>query len=179
MNKQLKLQKHSITTRVLHWISALLVFSLFISGWIMVDLDYYSSWYQTLPELHILGGCFLLFIWLFVIIRLFINKTQLAELNHRKHEAFLARWIKRSFYLLIVVILACGYLIATADGNPKNILELIKLPALSQFSAAQIDTMGWLHRNLSYVVMVLVVLHILGALKHHFIDKDSTLKRML
>lgn len=31
----------------------------------------------------------------------------------------------------------------------------------------------------AYIVIVAVVLHVSGALKHHFIDKDKTLKRML
>lgn len=179
MSKQLFVQKHTVSSRILHWFCALLVFSLFVSGWIMIDLDYYSSWYQTLPELHILGGTLLLLLWLVVILRLFFIKNTLPELTHRRAEALLARWIKRSFYLLVTIILVCGYLMTTADGNPKNLFEFINLPALSQFSAAQIDTMGWLHRNLSYVLMFFVSLHILGALKHHFIDQDPTLKRML
>lgn len=166
-------------TRLLHWLCALLVISLFISGWFMVDLDYYSPWYITLPELHILGGTVLLFLWSWVIIRLLTHKNPLPDLNHKKYEAVLALWIKRMFYLFILTIVICGYLMTTADGNPRNLFELINLPALSQFSAAQIDTLGWIHRNLSYVLMFFVCLHILGALKHHFIDRDLTLKRML
>jgi cytochrome b561 len=178
-NKPLFLQKYSLIARLLHWISALLVISLFISGWYMVELDYYSQWYITLPELHILGGVCLLVLWALIIFRLFVIKNTLPELNHKKSEAFLARWIKRLFYLLLTVIIVCGYLIATADGKTKILFDFINLPALSQFSAAQIDTLGWVHENLAYVLMFFVVLHVLGALKHHFIDKDSTLKRML
>ena len=68
---------------------------------------------------------------------------------------------------------------ATADGLPRNLFGTINLPPLYQFSAVQIDTMGWIHQNFSYVLMVFVCLHILGALKHHYIDQDPTLKRML
>ncbi|MGJ8664179.1 MAG: cytochrome b [Marinicella sp.] len=179
MNKPITLEKHGVITRLLHWTCALLVLGLFFTGWIMVDLDYYNSWYQTLPEIHILAGCSLLLLWCWVIIRLFSQPTTLADLNHKKLESFLAQWIKRMFYLFVMIILVCGYLMTTADGKSKNLFDLINLPALSHFSPTQIDTLGWIHRNLSYLLMTLVGLHILGALKHHFIDNDNTLKRML
>ncbi|MED5488196.1 MAG: cytochrome b/b6 domain-containing protein, partial [Pseudomonadota bacterium] len=35
------------------------------------------------------------------------------------------------------------------------------------------------HFYLGYTVIVALLLHIAGALKHHFVDKDGTLKRML
>jgi len=36
-----------------------------------------------------------------------------------------------------------------------------------------------MHGVVSNLVIVALVLHIIGALKHHVIDKDNTLKRML
>ncbi len=171
--------KHKLLTRLLHWLSAMLIFVLFISGWIMVDLDYYNPWYTSLPEWHITGGVVLLLLWSIMIIRLLIPKAKPPPLPHTRLESGLAAAFKVIFYLLVSVIVACGYLFTTADGQPKEVLGLLILPALSHFSAAQVDTMGWLHENLSYVLMGMVVLHALGALKHHFIDKDDTLKRML
>ena len=38
---------------------------------------------------------------------------------------------------------------------------------------------GAIHFYLGYTVIVALLLHIAGALKHHFVDKDGTLKRML
>ncbi len=171
--------KHTIIKRLLHWFSALLIIALFISGWIMVDLDYYSPWYTTLPEWHITGGVVILVLWTWMIIRLFFPRSNLTPLNHNRFESFVAKGVKALIYLLVSTIIICGYLFTTADGETKTVLEFIKLPAFSQFSANQVDTMGWLHENLSYVLMAMVIFHVLGALKHHFIDKDDTLKRML
>jgi cytochrome b561 len=170
--------KYSKITRFLHWITAILVIALFVSGWYMVELDYYSNWYQTLPELHILGGVILLLLWLFVLLRLFrTNKNNFSQ-PHKPFERFAAQWVKRLFYVLVVVMVTTGYLIATGQGEALLLFETIKLPALSHFSATQIDTMGWVHEYTSYLLIGLVVLHAFGALKHHFIDKDDTLKRM-
>ncbi|MCX7553175.1 cytochrome b [Marinicella sp. S1101] len=170
--------KHPLTTRILHWVTAILTIGLFFSGWYMVDLDYYSQWYQTLPESHFLAGTILLLLWAWVLFKLFYGNRPNFPQPHKKIERIASRWVKRLFYLLISIMVITGYLMATADGETLVIFEKIKLPAFSQFSAQQVDTMGWVHEYVSYAIMALVVLHIAGALKHHFIDKDDTLKRM-
>ena len=171
--------KYSVASRLLHWISALLVIALFISGWYMVDLDYYSAWYQTLPEFHIVGGILLLLLWLLVLCRLLKPQKNTFHPSNKAFERFMAKWVKRCFYLLVTVMIITGYLIATSQGETLVLFDTLKLPALSHFSASQIDTMGLIHEFASYLLMSLVALHALGALKHHFLDKDDTLKRMI
>jgi cytochrome b561 len=39
--------------------------------------------------------------------------------------------------------------------------------------------MGVAHRWSGWLVIILAGMHMLAALKHHFIDRDGTLKRML
>lgn len=173
------LNKHPLISRFLHWTTALLIIALFVSGWFMVELDYYSDWYQTLPELHILGGVVLLLLWLWVLIRLLSPGSTHFEQPHKAIERISALWVKRLFYFLVVIMVSTGYLIATGQGESLVLFETIKLPAISQFSATQIDTMGLIHEYASYSLMVVVLIHAAGALKHHFIDKDETLKRMI
>lgn len=45
--------------------------------------------------------------------------------------------------------------------------------------ANQEDISDLLHRYASYALIALVVLHSMAALKHHFLDKDTTLSRIL
>ncbi len=172
------LLKHSKATRFLHWITALLIIALFVSGWFMVELDYYSNWYQTLPELHILGGVLLMLLWFLVLLRLLRSNKNTFPQPHKPFERLAAKWVKRLFYLIVVVMVTTGYLIATGKGEPLLIFEYLKLPSLSHFSSTQIDIMGWIHEYASYVLMLLVLFHAAGALKHHIVDKDDTLKRM-
>lgn len=179
MDRFQPIEKHPLLLRLLHWSSACLIVALFVSGWIMVGLDYYSPWYNRLPEWHITGGVVLLLLWTLMILRLLLPKKGLPDLNHHRLEFWLSRITQSLFYLMVMVIAVCGYLFTTAEGQSQQVLGWLNLPAVSQFSAQQIDTMGWIHENLSYVLMGLVVLHTLGAIKHHFIDRDNTLKRML
>lgn len=81
--------------------------------------------------------------------------------------------------MLLSGILISGYLISTADGKPINVFGLFNVPATLTDAGSQADLAGNVHLWLAWSVVVLSVVHGLAALKHHFIDKDATLKRML
>jgi cytochrome b561 len=72
-----------------------------------------------------------------------------------------------------------GYLISTADGRPVDVFGIFTLPATLSGLPNQADTAGDLHLAMAIAVIVLAALHALAALKHHFIDRDRTLRRML
>ncbi len=144
----------------------------------MVELDYGSPWYQTLPEWHIVIGMVLILVWSVMLFRLFFIRKAVFPDSIKRSERILASLVKLLFYVLVSTLLITGYLITTASGQSTELFGWLKIPAVSRFSASQIDTMGWLHQYASYVLMVLVIIHVLGALKHHFIDRDETLKRM-
>lgn len=84
-----------------------------------------------------------------------------------------------ALYALLFAILISGYLISTADGKPISVFGLFDVPATLADAGSQADTAGVVHLWLAWSVVILSVLHGLAALKHHFIDKDDTLKRML
>ena len=58
-------------------------------------------------------------------------------------------------------------------------VEWIAVPFPDAFIDDEADTAGVVYQYLAYSLMGLVVLHAAGAIKHHVIDKDNTLKRML
>jgi len=76
-------------------------------------------------------------------------------------------------------LMISGYLISTADGRAIEVFNLISLPSLGELFTDQEDLSGIVHKYLAYALMVTVILHALAALKHHFIDRDNTLLRML
>ncbi|MEK7679197.1 MAG: cytochrome b/b6 domain-containing protein [Deltaproteobacteria bacterium] len=83
------------------------------------------------------------------------------------------------FYLLLFGIAVSGYLIPTADGRQVEFFNLLELPAIVSNIDRQEDIAGDIHRLSAHVMMAVVVLHGLAALKHHFLDRDETLLRML
>jgi cytochrome b561 len=145
----------------------------------MRTLDYYSSWYQTAPDIHKSFGITLIII---VIVRLIFRwklKTPAPLDNHKKWEIKIAHLTHTSMYVLLASILIAGYLIGTADYRGIEVFGLFEIAPLFKPFKEQAEFAGAIHEWSAYLLIGLVVLHAAGALKHHFIDKDQTLKRML
>jgi cytochrome b561 len=82
-------------------------------------------------------------------------------------------------YILIFVSIASGYLISTADGRSIDLFGYLSIPAIVPGMQSQADIAGIVHWYVALALIVLTGLHTLAALKHHFIDRDQTLKKIL
>jgi cytochrome b561 len=98
--------------------------------------------------------------------------------SHSKLERVGAHLVHFLLYLALFGVVVSGYLISTADGRPVDVFGWFQVPALLSGIEGQEDIAGKVHLFLAYLTMGLVALHLLGALKHHFIDRDRTLMRM-
>jgi cytochrome b561 len=81
--------------------------------------------------------------------------------------------------LSILILFLSGYLIVTAKGDPLTVFDWFSIPALLTDQKGWSDWMGAVHLWAGWLIILLASLHALAALKHHFIDRDGTLKRML
>ena len=163
----------------LHWLSAVAVIGLFAVGFWMVDLTYYSEWYKTAPHLHKSIGLLLLLATLVRIFwRLFTAKPE-GVVTHKRWEKSVSHITHYALYVLLLVIMFSGYLISTADDRGIWVFDWFEIPSLGAVIDDQADVAGVIHQYAAYSLIALVVLHAVGALKHHFIDKDSTLVRIL
>jgi cytochrome b561 len=191
----------------LHWLVAIAVVGLFALGLWMRSLTYYDSWYDPAPFVHKSIGV-LLFLTLVARVawRLANPVPQpLPSLTRFEHRA--AALVHVLLYVLLFAIMLSGYLISTADGRPIEVFGLFQVPAtltdvdqdswratigqwlgglgLTKAAASvaalpkQEDLAGAVHLYLAYTVVALASFHALAALKHHFIDRDRTLMRML
>ncbi|NQY89677.1 MAG: cytochrome b [Colwellia sp.] len=162
-----------------HWLSALSIITLFALGYYMVDLTYYHQWYKTAPELHKSIGVLL---FIFMVVRLIWRYKQLTPahlISHSSLERKAGKLIHSVLYLTIFVIMITGYLISTADDRGIGVFELFVIPGFGSFIENQEDLAGLIHKWLAYLLITLALLHAVAAFKHHFIDKDNTLNRMI
>jgi cytochrome b561 len=163
----------------IHWLMAITIISLFILGLWMVELDYYSEWYQTGPFIHkSIGITVAIFLMIRFVIRI-SGDMPLPEQGAKILETKLAGLVHALLYLIIVGIVCSGYMISTADGRPIEVFGLIEIPATVVSFENQEDVFGNIHLLAAYTLMSLVALHALASIKHHIIDKDNTLTRML
>lgn len=173
-------ESFGFVSKLLHWLMAVLIISLFAVGLYMTELEYYDSLYHTLPWWHKSIGLSVMGLLLFRFIWKAINSTPQALSSHKKWEVSLAHIIQKLFYGLILLIGVSGYFISTAKGKGIEFFNLFEVPAITQaLEEDRADLIGEVHEILAITLVVFAVLHAMAALKHHFIDKDETLKRMI
>ena len=170
---------YGLASILLHWLSAISVFALFIVGYWMVDLNYYSEWYRIAPYWHKSIGILLLFA---TLLRLSWRVFHVMPAALSSHSV----WVKRgshlvhlSLYCLLLVLFISGYLISTADNRALDVFNWFHIPALGELFNNQADIAGAVHKYIAYLLIALSLAHALAAIKHHVIDKDMTLSRML
>ncbi len=82
-------------------------------------------------------------------------------------------------YVLLFVVPLSGWLYNSAAGFPLQWFRLFNLPALTAANPALKVVAKQVHETGVAVLIALVVAHAVAALKHHFIDRDATLRSML
>ena len=109
----------------------------------------------------------------------FISPPPSAPTNHGAVTRLAAKLGHLALYLGLFAVMIAGYLISTADGVGIPVFGLFEVPALISDLPDQADVAGVIHLWLAWGLVIFAVLHALAALKHHFIDRDATLIRML
>jgi len=161
----------------LHWVMALAIFAMFGLGLWMTGLNYYDAWYHRAPELHKAAGMLLLFLLLFRLVwRLGNTRPALMGLCWEKIIALI---VHRMHYVLMFIVTLSGYLIPTAEGKGIDVFGWFTVPALLEFDKHQADMIGLMHLGAAWALMGLAAVHSAAAMKHHFVDRDETLARML
>ena len=172
-------ERYGVISAAFHWLSAIIVYGMFALGLWMVTLSYYDGWYHKAPELHKSIGILLMMGLVIRVLWRVISPPPGPLPSYSPMTRLAARAGHLALYLLLFAIGISGYLISTADGKPISVFGWFDVPATLADAGAQADFAGALHFWLAWSVVVLSVMHGFMALKHHFIDKDDTLKRML
>ena len=171
--------RFGLVSVVLHWLVALAVFGLFGLGYYMVDLGYYDPWYRKGPDIHRGVGILLFIVMLGRLAWRWGNRTPAPLATHKRWEVLTAHATHGLLYLLIFVAMVSGYLISTADGSAIDVFGWFRVPSVTGQIKGLEDSAGAVHYWSTWALVLLAVAHALAALKHHIIDRDQTLKRIL
>jgi cytochrome b561 len=162
----------------LHWLIAIAIIGSFSLGFYMSDLPLspqklkFYSWHKWAGVT----------IFLCVLVRLF------WRLSHRPPELpdTIPTWQRKVaavthvlLYLLMLAVPITGWLMSSAKGFQTVYFGVLPLPDLLSKNAELGELLEEVHTLLNYGMAALVVAHLGAALKHHFIDRDEVLARML
>lgn len=166
-------------TIIVHWLSAFIVVGQFGFGLYMLSLDYYDPNYQVLPHYHKSIGILFTILLVARIIWSLCNPSPNPLTGVKNWEHRVARMVQILMLTLLIIVVMLGYLISTAAGDPISVFNWFEVPATITSIENQEDWAGEWHYWFALSVIVLASLHALAAIKHHFVDKDKTLLRML
>ncbi|MGD2076256.1 MAG: cytochrome b [Gammaproteobacteria bacterium] len=177
MNWRNSIEGYGLISILLHWLVAVAVVALFALGLWMVELTYYHPWYRDAPHIHKSVGLLLFGVMLLRLVWRYANPR--PRLLASTLEARVAVSAHLLMYALSFAVLVSGYLISTADGRAIEVFDFFSVPATLSGYPQQEDTAGLIHELLAYALLGLSSLHAMASLKHHFIDRDATLTRIL
>ncbi|ROV58291.1 cytochrome b [Vibrio ponticus] len=172
-----EVKNYNIVARAIHWISAMVVIGMFAVGLWMVDLSYYSEWYRTAPHWHKSIGLLLAILTLIRLVWTVVTLSPKVEGN--AFEKIAAKLVHGLMYLVLLVLFVSGYLISTEDGRAIDVFDWFSVPGLGALFEGQADIAGEIHFYAAWTLILMAAVHALAAIKHHVIDKDNTLRKMI
>ncbi len=167
-----------VGARTLHWIMAVLIIGLGIVGLYMSDLP--NSPQKI--KIYALHKSFGLTVLALLLLRLAwrLADRRPDELPMPRWQALAARGAHLMLYVLMFALPLSGWLYNSASGYPLQWFWSFNLPSLTGGADPALKSLAHqIHEYGFYVLVLVLIAHVGGALKHHFIDRDDTLVRML
>ena len=166
---------------VLHWSSAVAIVSLLALGLYMSNADFDAARKFDLYQLHkALGWLTLVLTVARLVVRASTSEPEpLPTISLMMNG--LARAVHVALYALALIVGLSGWVrISSAIiPIPIDLFGLANVPDIAPMNLELSDAMATAHRLAAYALAALVTLHAAAALKHHWIDRDATLRRMM
>jgi cytochrome b561 len=170
--------RHGGVAQLLHWLVAGLIVGMFGLGWYMAGLPLGQHKF-AMYQLHKSLG---LTVFGLVVLRLAWRLLDPAP----PLPTTMPRWERRAakvghglLYGLLLLQPLIGFLQSNAANFPVVLWGVLPLPALLGADEALAERLLELHGLCAQVLLVLVLIHVAAALRHHFVIRDDVLRRML
>ncbi|OCG07983.1 hypothetical protein A9G13_07210 [Gilliamella sp. wkB178] len=159
----------------IHWLSAVITILISLIMFIKIQAAYVLGGMSQVFLLHKSFGVviFILTVWRIVVV--IQDKVPDVLPEQAKFQRALSKSVQGMLYILLVILPLSGYLMS---GHSLEVFGIISIPAIdmpddwySFFHAA--------HKVCAYILILLLILHITGALYHYFCCKDKVLQSML
>ena len=167
--------EYGVFSKLLHWLSAILLFIQIPLGFYLVDLDFGEE-RITFENIHIILGLTIFYLVIIRLIKNIINPTPKVDASIFKGQKFLAKMNHVLLYVTILLITISGILKKLFNGETLVIL-FREIKILENFEIA--DFFYDIHIFSNYLLIVLIIVHILAVIVHKLFFGDNLLKKIL
>jgi cytochrome b561 len=173
---------YSRTAIILHWLIALLIIGQLAGGLFMENLPPTSFKFE-LYQWHKSFGIMILLLSFARLGWRFTRKPPALPDGMKAWEKLAARGTHIGFYVLMIGVPLSGWAMVSAsvydiDTVLFKLIPWPHIPGIPQEAGLE-DTLKFAHEILAKAVIVLLLLHVGAALKHHLVKKDDVLTRMI
>lgn len=169
--------QYGLIARLLHWLIFVLVIGMLTGGGLLSFLPSGGLKSFVVVAHQSIG----VFIFLLMIARLLwrINNPKPRELDANPVLNYIATLLHICLYVLMLLQPLVGILMSQALGYPVALFGVFELPALVWHSPLLGNFLREVHGVTAVLLTLAIAIHAAAALKHHFIDRDRTLMRMI
>ncbi|MCH9744118.1 MAG: cytochrome b [Gammaproteobacteria bacterium] len=171
-------RSYGIIAKGFHWIIALLVIFMIFLGFFMQDAS--GATKATVYTIHKSTGLTILFLMILRVCWRAGNQRPRLPKHMSNGLRRIAGFSHFLMYLVLIAMPLSGWIYSTAAGYAPNFWWLVKIPApwvhLNRHLA---HTAEEIHIVLAWVLVALAAIHIMAAIRHHWIKKDDVLRSMI
>jgi len=172
-------KRYSGVAMLLHW----LIFVGVIANWRIAEAGEHAATREAKSEImanHFSIGVFILILILIRFAWRFVSPPPPLASHLASWEVWLAKITHTLFYVLLIVMPLAGWYAMSKYGAPVSVFGIFSLPPLPvEADPEGAKAIFGQHKTAGKALLILVAIHVLGALKHTFLDKDGNLYRML
>ncbi len=190
--------RYTKTAVILHWLIAIGIFAMFALGWYMSELpkdapkqiaydlfDWGIYTWQLSEEasprtfyfnLHKSIGVTLLGLIIIRVLWRITHRPPALLSSYKAWERKLATGTHHLLYLLMIAMPVSGLIMAVSSKYGVKWFGMDFIGGLDNMPLR--EAFKEVHEVIGAIILLVLILHILGALKHQLIDKDDTMKRM-
>ena len=166
--------EYGLISKLLHWISAILLFIQIPLGFYLVDLDFGPE-RLTIEDIHVTMGLSIFYLVILRLLYKIFNPTPKLEPSVFKGQKFLAKLNHILLYVTIISITISGILKKLFNGETLMIIfKKIKIQDNFELGELFYD----IHVISNFILIVLIIIHILAVVTHRLFFNDNLLKRM-
>ena len=164
-------------SKILHYLAAIFVPMLLIAGAIMKQLPHNLSALGAIYNIHKLSGLAILCLMLVFFTWSMSQTKPIYPHTMATWEKLLAKFVQYGLYLTVIAMATSGWFMSSAAHHPPHLFHYtFQLPLAKNKELAK--QLARIHFVLAWTITLLLSLHIAGAVKHHFINKNDTVRRM-
>ncbi|MFK7968680.1 MAG: cytochrome b [Rickettsiaceae bacterium] len=169
---------YGLVSKLFHWFMSLIIISLLIVGFTMTSMESSDNKWE-LYFMHKATGVVVLSLVILRLLWRLINIQLDLPADLPSWQKLASRVTHYLLYIFMFLMPVSGVLMSILGGHEVNVFGLFTVPAATEKNTSLAHFFHDLHGISAFAFAGLIVLHISAGLYHHFIRKDSILKRMI